>query len=433
MTVAKECAETYVTTLQDRCPPMTGESTRIGYILQLYPSLTMTFIYREVLALEKAGFSIAAFSVWKPARDRLSEEARSLMDSTYYIFPVSWLKFISAHLYFLFTHPAKYIGTALFVMTRQGESWKNRRRTAYHFGEAAYVAKEIQRLRIQHLHAHFEHNAASIALIVSRLLGISFSFTAHNILFTDQILLKEKIREARFVVAISQFTRQYLIRLMPGEKYDDKIQIVHCGVCPADFAPPEPRPVNVVPVLLFVAQLAERKGAPILVEACQLLVEQGVAFQCVIAGDGPQKETVKRLVEQHHLQEFVSLPGAIFQEQLKQYLGQTDIFVLPCITTDDGDMDGVPVVLMEALASEIATVSTNVSGIPELIQDGESGLLVQQKDAVALADALRHLIDDKELRVRLGKNGRRKVLLEFDIDQNAAQLAALIEGHIGSA
>ena len=173
--------------------PTSQPRARVGYILQVYPGLTMTFIYREVLALEKAGFSIATFSVWKPAKDQLSEEARSLMDSTYYIFPISWLKFILVHLYFLFTRPVKYLGTALFVLTRKGESRRNRLRTVYHFGEAVYLAKEIQNRGIQHVHAHFSINAASIALVVSRLLGISFSFTAHNIFFTDRILLKEKL------------------------------------------------------------------------------------------------------------------------------------------------------------------------------------------------------------------------------------------------
>jgi glycosyltransferase involved in cell wall biosynthesis len=148
-------------------------------------------------------------------------------------------------------------------------------------------------------------------------------------------------------------------------------------------------------------------------------------------GDGPQKALVERLVEQYGLQEMVELPGAVFQEHLKPYLERADVFVLPCITASNGDMDGIPVSLMEAMAMEIATVSTYVSGIPELIKDGESGLLVKEKDPEALADALQTLLKDEEKRATLGKNGRRKVVEEFDIHKSAARLAEIVERYVG--
>lgn len=402
----------------------------IAYVMQTFPGLTMTFIYREVLALRRRGLDVTTCSIWRPNRDRLSPESRSLMDSTYYVFPISWSRFLWAHLYFLVTRPVRYVSAAWFVMTRRGESWKNRVRTAGHFGEAVYMAKEIERLEIDHVHAHFAINAATIALIVARLLDISFSFTAHNIFFTDRVILKEKIREALFIAAISEYSRQFLLRMVPDQSVASKIHIVHCGVSTARFLPPDPRPVNDIPLILFVSQLAERKGTPYLVEACRLLAERGVTFECVIVGDGAERAIVEQRVEQVGLQHAVTLTGAIFQEQLKTYLDRADIFVLPCIQARDGDMDGVPVVLMEAMAKEIATVSTRVSGIPELIQDGESGLLVQEKDAVALADALQRLIADAHLRAKLGQNGRRKVLREFDVDENAALLSTLFEKYL---
>ncbi len=410
---------------------MTRPSLTIAYITQSYPGLTTTFIYREVLALERAGFNITTFAIWKPSKNKLSEESRHLVDNTSYVFPILWPKFWGEHLYFFLTRPGKYIGTALFVLTRPGESFKNRVRTLFHFGEAVYLAKEMERRGIKHIHAHFTINAASIALMISRLLGISFSFTAHNIFFTDRLLLKEKVREARFISVISEFSRQFLIRLIPdGQKFKHKMHIVHCGVSPEQFLPPNPKPANPVPLILFVAQLVERKGSPILVEACRLLVERGLVFECVIVGDGPEKMLVEQLVQQYHLGEAVKLPGALFQEQLVEYLCRADVFVLPCITASNGDMDGVPVSLMEAMCMEIATVSTKVSGIPELIEDGESGLLVPEKDAVALADALQRLLEDEALRARLGRNGRQKIRHEFDVDANAAQLALLFEKYL---
>jgi colanic acid/amylovoran biosynthesis glycosyltransferase len=420
---------------------MADQPMTIAYMLQAYPSLTMTFIYREVLALERRGFNVLTFSVWQPAVSSLSQESRHLVDSTYYLFPTSWFRLLWRHLYFLLTRPAKYVGTALFVLTRPGEGWRKRLRTLGHFGQAVAVAKEMQERGVHHVHAHFSHNAASIALMLSRLLGISFSFTAHNILFTDQILLREKIREARFIAAISEFTRRFIIGLVPGEDYGGKIHIVHCGLSPRDFAPPDVKPLDVlihpdvpirndVPLLLFVAQLAERKGAPFLVEACRILAERGVAFRCTIVGGGPQKALLEQWVTQYGLQNVVELTGSLFQEHVKAYLNRADVFVLPCMQTASGDMDGIPVSLMEAMAMEIATVSTSVSGIPELIEHGHSGLLVNEQDAEGLADALQRLIEDAALRERLGKNGRQKVLREFDVDKSAEQLATLFERYV---
>ena len=399
----------------------------IGYVLQRYPSLTTTFIYREVLALQRCGFDIAVFSTWKPKTGQLSQESRPLVDSTNYTFPISWPRFFLRHLYFLMTHPAKYLGTAIFVLTRPGESRRNRLRTLYHFGEAVYVAREVQQRRIKHLHAHFSINAASIAMIIARLLDISFSFTAHNIFFTDRLLLKEKVSQAKFIAVISEFSRDYLLRLVPGESYRRKMHIIHCGISPDQFLPPNPRLANPSPFIFFVSQLQERKGAPVLVEASRLLMDRGVAFKCVLAGDGPEMSEVARLVKQYDLMDCIYLPGAIYMEQVKEYLNQADIFVLPCIVARNGDMDGVPVVLMEAMACEVAVVSTRVSGIPELIENGESGLLVPEKNAVALADALQKLIEDNALRLRLGKNGRQKVTREYDVDNNASKLAKLFE------
>lgn len=402
----------------------------IAYIAQGYPSLTTTFIYREVIALEQHGFGIAAFSIWKSNKDKLSAESRDLVDNASYVFPMSWPRLLKTHFYFMATCPGKYLSTALFVLTRPGESIKNRLRTLFHFVEAVYLAREMQQRSIRHIHAHFSHNNASIALVISRLLGISFSFTAHNILFTDQLILKEKIREARFIVAISEFTRRFILNLVPGEGLEHKIHIVHCGVSPEAFVPPPTRPDHVVPELLFVAQLAERKGAPFLVEACRVLAGRGVKFRCVIIGGGAQKEHLTQLVEQYGLQNSVELKGAMFQEQVREYLERADVFVLPCIIASNGDMDGVPVSLMEAMAMEVPVISTYVSGIPELVQNEHSGLLVPEKDSMALADALQRLLTDKVLRLKLGKNGRQQVIQNFNIHHNADQLTALFERYL---
>lgn len=415
---------------------MTGENAArrngisIAYIAQTFPALTQTFVYRETQALEEMGFEIVTNAIWKPDVGKLSQESRHLVDRSHYVFPLSWREFFKAHFFILRTRPRKYMGTLLFVLTRKGEQPRNRLRTFYHFLEAVYLAPELERRQVQHIHAHFAINAATLALVLSRLLDISFSFTAHNIFYIDRLLLKEKVWAARFVVAISEFSKRFLLRLVPGENLEDRIHIVHCGLSPEGFAPVDRVRAANVPMLLFVAQLAERKGAPYLVEACRLLAERGVTFRCVIVGDGAQRPLLEQMIDRYSLQDVVELAGAMPQERVKPYLERALLFVLPCITASNGDMDGIPVSLMEAMAMEIPVVSTYVSGIPELIEDGQSGLLVQEKDALGLADALQRLIEDEALRVELGKNGRSKILQDFNIHHNASQLAALFTRYL---
>ena len=405
-------------------------SVPIAYIAQSFPHLTATFIYREVCALRDIGLNIVTFAVWKPDTSKLSEESKSLVDSSFYVFPISWPKFLAAHLCFFFTRPIKYISTLLFVLTRRGERKKNRLRTFFHFCEAIYLATDMKRQEIQHIHSHYAINAASIALVISRMLDITFSFTVHNTFFTDQIILKEKLRAARFIVAISEYSRDFLLQLVPEEDLKDKFHIVHCGVSPDRFLPPTRKATSQPPLIFSIAQLTERKGMPVLVKACRILNERGYDFQCVIAGDGSQRPLLEQFITEYQLEDKVQLIGVVFQEQLASYLSRTDIFVLPCLTASNGDRDGIPVVLMEAMAMGIPCVSTYVSGIPELIQDGQNGLLVCEKDTIALADAVQRLLDDEALRVGLGKKGRQKVLREFNIKKSATQLAALFEEYL---
>jgi colanic acid/amylovoran biosynthesis glycosyltransferase len=410
---------------------MTSKSMPIGYITQAFPSLTTTFISREISALRSVQFHIATFAIWKPDINSLSEESKHFVQSTYYVFPISWIKLFVAHIYFLFTRPIKYTNTLFFVLTRKGEGIKNRYRTLFHFCEAIYLAMDVKREGIRHIHAHFTINAASIALIISRLLDISFSFTDHNNFFTDRLILKEKIKEAKFIISISEHSRDFLLQLLPQEtNLRDKFHIVHCGVSPNDFAPSKHKVTNQRPLIFSISQLAERKGYPVLIEACHILDKRGCDFDCIIAGEGPQRPLLEQLIAKYQLQDKVQLIGKVFQEQLGDYLHRADMFVLPCLVASNGDCDGVPVALMEAMAMEIPTISTYVSGIPELIEDGQSGLLVEEKDGAALADAIQRLLEDAELRVRLGKEARQKIIQEFNIHKSGAQLGTLFDMYV---
>jgi len=404
-----------------------ARATGIAYLTQIYPKLTETFVYREVIALRRRGLRVRTFAFRRPDATELSQEARPLVAETGYVLPIAWGGFLASHLLFLVTHPLRYLGTLLFVLSRPGERTKNRILTLCHFCGAVGLARTMRREGITHLHAHFGINAATMALVLSRLLGIPFSFTAHNLVFSNPILVEPKLREAAFVACISDFTRRFLLEALAEGDPEGKIRVVHCGVPLAEFPPPRTPPANDVPIMLFVAQLAERKGAPVLVEACRILAERGVAFRCVLVGDGPQRGIVERRIAKEGLEGVVELHGAVPQERLREFLDRADVFVLPCVRARDGDMDGIPVSMMEAMAMEIPTVSTRLSGIPELVEDGATGLLAEPGDPESLANALRRLLEDGELRRRLGRNGRRKVEEEFDLEKSCARLAELFE------
>lgn len=406
----------------------------IAYVTQFFPILTETFVYREVCALRAKGYDVRTFSNRTPDRKQLSDESLHLMADTEYVFPIDWKPFLSAHLSYLTRHPLKYVRTLWQVMGQRGESWGNRKRTLGHFGGGVYLAKKAKEQGVQHVHAHFGVNAATIALVIAQLNDITFSFTAHQIIFTDQLILREKLKHAHFIAAISEYSRDYLIDFY-GENgaIADKFHIVHCGISPEQFRPKSTTlSLNGHKPLIFsLARLDEKKGMPYLIEACRILHERGIDFECIIGGDGEQMPLLQQMVADYSLGEIVTLTGRLFQEDLEPYFNRANLFALGCVTTEDGDIDGIPVVLMEAMAMGVPTISTSVSGIPELIEHEKSGLLVPEKDPVALADAMERLLANPAYAQKLAQAGCQKVRCEFNIHHTSDQLAALFEQFVG--
>jgi len=412
-----------------------NQTQAIAYINQLFPKLTETFIYREILAIRERGMPIRLFSVWSPDPATLSAESIPLQQETFYVFPLSWLTLIWLHLRYLVSRPRSYLGGLIFMLTRPGEPLFNRWRSLRHFIYGLPVVDEISRSDIGHIHAHFAGSASNIALMAHRLLGLPFSLTLHsNEIYFERLLLETKIEQADFIVTISEYNRQLLKQLYPETASEQKIHIVHCGLDPQVFTPLEqakPRTEHNEPfTIIGVGQLVPRKGFHVLIEACQHLVERDIPFQCYIFGEGEERERIENLIAHYNLHDQVKLPGRVYQEVLRQHLGEADVFVLPCVTDKSGDQDGIPVALMEAMAMEIATVSTQVSGIPELIHHADNGILTPPEDPVALADALQHLKDDPEWRRQLGKAGRETVVKAFNIYRSAEQMSVLFEHQI---
>jgi colanic acid/amylovoran biosynthesis glycosyltransferase len=328
----------------------------IAYLSQTFPSLTTTFVYREVMELKRRGVPVSTFSVWRPDPESVPPETRALADETVNLFPVPWPRLLAEHGLSVISRPVRYLRLVTFLLTRRRERWVN----IYKAWASAYAAREMTQRSVQHIHSHFASSPASVALVTARLTGASFSFTAHAVdIFTHRIMLVEKLREARFVITISEYNKRVLAQLVPEAA--EKIHVVHCGVDPHAFAPPVLQVDADPPVILAVGQMREKKGLPYLVEACRLLVERGAEFHCFIIGGGDGLSALQRQVSEAGLHEHLTLTGPLFQSKVRAHLRTADLFVLPCIIAADGDRDGIPVSLMEAMAMELPVVSTTVS------------------------------------------------------------------------
>jgi glycosyltransferase involved in cell wall biosynthesis len=284
------------------------------------------------------------------------------------------------------------------------------------------LAARVRALGPEHIHAHWATYPSTAALLLSRLLRVPMSFTSHaHDIFVEDQLVREKLLGATFAVTISEYNREYLSH-RHGSDAAGGLEVVHCGV---ELAAYEYRPQGREPgTILSVGRLDAIKGFRHLIEACELLRRDGRAVRCEIVGEGELGPELTSLVARHRLERVVSLPGALPQEAVRQRLQRAAVFALPSEIAPDGNRDGIPVALMEAMAVGTPVVSTTVSGIPELVRD--AGLLVPPADARALADAIARLMDDAELSHRMVTAARRRVTQRFDADAEAGRLLELI-------
>lgn len=395
----------------------------IAYLLKMYPRFSETFVLAELLELERQGVRLHIFSLKKPDDGVFHADVARLRARVTYL-PESVLldlrAYAAPHRELFARDPRRYAG-ALATAVAQ------RRRTAVkHFLRAGFIAPHLQRHGITHVHAHFASAPAAVALHLHRLTGASYSFTAHAkdiyIDGTDNEALRAKLRAARFVVTVSDFNRRHL----SGLAGSGGIVRIYNGLDLDRFAP------NGVhrddpPLVLAVGRLIEKKGLADLVRACALLRGRGCSFRCTIVGKGPLEAELRALVRALGVEDVVELAGPQPREQLLELYRRASVFAAPCIVGSDGNRDGLPTVLVEAMALGVPVVSTDVTGIPELVEDGRTGLLVPQRAPEALADAIGRLLDDRPGAARLAAAARTRVERDFDLHVNVAQLRSLLE------
>jgi glycosyltransferase involved in cell wall biosynthesis len=424
----------------------------VGYILKSYPRMSETFIANEIYLLEKLGLKLRLFSILDlsdPQRHAVVDATSAPVTYLPQLTPLNdtpfgaWLrqnapKFFSSHWRLFKARPGRYMRTLLSALRlafkhRLG-SWR-RPETGFikEFLQAGHIAEQVLATdAIRHLHAHFCHTAATVAMFTSQLCGLPFSFTAHaKDIYVRALnpgdLLQTKLRRAKFIVTCAKANQNHLARLAELGEKDTPIYNIYHGLDTRQFTPRATAGVELSPpMLLAVGRLVEKKGFPVLIEACRLLKDWGYQFQChLISGAGPCAQQVASLIHELGLEGTVVMRPAVTQEELQQVYRQATLFTLPCQIAENNDRDGIPNVLVEAMAAGLPVVSTNISGIPELIEHGVSGLLTPQKDARALARAIAEFLDTPDLRQKLGDAAREKVCRLFDAESNILALHRL--------
>jgi len=396
------------------------QGLNLTYIIGTYPGLTTTFIDREIKVLRKLGVRLQVLSIRRPWTS-LSAEQKTLQQGVMYLMPVAWLSFLAGHLYFAAQKPLKYFGVLFYLLSRSHPTLQARMKTFLHFAEGVYAAYRLRSQSCDHLHAHFVDRAATVALVAGRLLGIPYSLTAHaSDIYVDPVLLPEKLAGAKFVATCTGYNKDHLSGLGEG-LFNHKLSCIYHGLDASQYRRTS-YPAEKRPLVIAVGQLKERKGFRYLVEACRILLDRGYDMECRIIGEGPLRVDLEAQIHSLGLDNRVFLDGALPHEEVIEKYAAASLFVLPAILGADGDRDGIPNVILEAMAMELPVVSTHHSGIPEVVEDGVNGLLVSPADAPALASALAGLLDDPECRREMGKRGRKTVVEKFDPEKNIQQL-----------
>jgi glycosyltransferase involved in cell wall biosynthesis len=397
------------------------------YVTGTYPLVTTTFIDREIQELRRRGVAITIVGVRRPPLDApLSADQQRLQAGVRYLLPVRVPTLVRAHLHFALRSPRRYVSTLCRLVTRPHPTLAARCKTLLHFGEGALAAYLVRDVEAQELHAHFADRAATIALVAARLLGTPYSMSVHAgaDIFVEPVLLPEKVRGARHVMTCTAHNKARIASIV-GPDLARKVTVARHGLDVARYHR-SAGPRDSVPLVLAVGQLTTRKGLADLVAACGELRGRDVSFRCHIVGAGPQHEELRHAIEVAGLTGHVALCGALAHEAVVEQYARAQAFVLPCTRAGNGDVDGIPNVLAEALAMRVPVVSTDLPAIRELLVDGVDALLVPPGDATALAAAIERVLTEPDLAERLRANGRRTVVEQFDIEANVGRFAATL-------
>ena len=401
---------------------------KIAYITAQTPyGKGEAFVLEEMLAIFELGINIVIIPR-NPSKEVFQKKGERLLGNTI------WLPLLDKRIFFYFLKVLisellvwRIIGTIL----QRSRTRKIAAKNLAILPKAVFVANLLRNKRVEHIHAHWGSTTATMAWIISELTGIPWSVTFHRWDIKENNMLEEKVKSAKFVRCISENGRDELLNMISG-KYKNKVKVIHMGVKTPDKTS-EAKIDRDFFTIVTPANLLEVKGHKFLVEACSILIERGIeCFQCIFYGGGPLKEKLENMIKEKNLTEYIKMPGVIPHERLiDMYKNhRIDMVVLPSITTSNGEHEGIPVALMEAMAAGVPVISTTTGGIPELLGNG-AGILVPPEDCEALADAIQLLMKDSEMRSKLSAQGRAKIEKEFAISAIVKKLVELFTQELG--
>jgi glycosyltransferase involved in cell wall biosynthesis len=410
---------------------------RIGYVVGRYPKVSHTFIQREIQALRRLGAEVHTISIHRAgAEDILSAADREEAARTFSVLPPRWPSLLGAHLLALLTRPRRYAAALSLAAKLSRPGLRGRLWGLFYFAETAPVWRALRQWNIDHIHVHHLTQASEVAMLATQLEGArangrrwTWSFTMHGpdeFFEVREVALAAKAQSASAVACISDFARSQVMALLDESEWS-KLWVIHCGVDPDHFVPPAARNGSRPLSLLYIGRMVPVKGQALLIDAVERLRESGLEVEATLLGDGERRHALTTIVGDRGLDEVVNLPGSVGQDEIRGYYEHADIFVLPSFA------EGVPTVLMEAMAMGLPVVTTRIAGIPELVEDGQSGFVVPPGRVDALVDAVRRLASDPDLRRKMGERGRAKVIAEYSIEPSAARMRDMFASVIAQA
>lgn len=389
---------------------------RIGYLTSRYPAVSHTFIRREVAAVRARGIDVHTFAVRHPATSELrGEDDRAELARTWAILPARPWKILEAHAHGIARRPRSYARTLRRALKHRMPGMRSALWAGFHFAEAIYLARELERRGIEHLHSHFANSGGTIGFLATQFLDIGWSQTLHgnsDFQATATALLREKIASARFTACVSHFGRALAMHASDPSDWD-RVILSRCGIdlrAMPKREDPARREAGRRLRVLTVGRLAPEKGQIGLVRAFADVVAQGIDAELRIVGEGPERARIEAEVERLGLADRCALPGSASDVECIREMQEADLFVLTSF------MEGLPVVLMEAMAVGTAVIAPRLAGIPELVEEG-CGLLYTPAHRSELAERMVRLLRDPDLRARLGEAGQRRVMEEFVVER----------------
>ena len=403
---------------------------RTAYILLWFPKPSETFVFREVMNLQDMGLPVKVFSLYGKLNGMLTPEMQSASGAVESL-GIRYLKRAPSELIQLVIRDPKKVVAILKTLTIK--RWYGLEKTGenlWAFLCAIHLARRFREEGIEHIHAPWASGPATAAWIASNLTGIPFSFTCRAWdIYPPDGALKEKIRDAAFVRSETGYNIRRLAELTGGNTR--KFHLTYNGV-PLKTHREAPVPMTPPYNLLALGRFVGKKGYDYLILACKMLKDAGFDFRLTLAGDGPLKGKLKRLTRRMGLTDRVFFPGFVTYERIPELFHSADIFLMPSIVHSSGDRDGIPTVIMESLLHRVPVIATDVSGIPEVIEDGVTGSLIPQKNSPALARAIVCLARDRKRAIRMAEQGRAKVFDMFDTKKSHTRILHLYEKHIPS-